>query len=569
MTNQPGFDAAQTSAIVLLATVALVLLSLIVLGLRNRTIAKLGLRNIPRRRSQSALIILGLTLSTIIIVSALSIGDTLSFSVRRHAINAYGTIDQVISPPLLSALAGFVTSAADGGNPTDPVVDTTTAGSELSGLLEGDLLSILGLLQKGLPGITEERYAQLRDAAQADPATAALVDGLAPSIAFPTIIRDRTSGQGIPLGFIVAVNNEYDEQFGLTTVAGEPVQMEDLRTGVGNIFAQASNLFSWADSVGINVESVAAGLAQAGALITQGQGRLGEPTRPLTETLALPASGTGQPDLAALGDALSNGNLDLAAAGAALGIDTNAILSAVNLNTLGTEIDRVLEQVGLELRQGDVYLNRLGAEQLNAKPGDVLDVFIGPIPVPFRVRAIVEQAGPLGALKPVVMLRLDEAQELLFMRGRVNNVLVSNAGDAYTGMANTAAAARQLRALALNEAALTELVALLRQPDVLAAITAGANGSAPRPRPGVQTKRTWPTSWPSSAAGAGATWRWPSASIFWSRNWPVLASPRSCGCSWPSRTCRIGCGDCLSPVRPQISWTRSWAGSAIWKCWMC
>ena len=477
MATQPGFFSAQTWAIGLLAAVALVLLCLVVMGLRNRTIAKLGLRNIPRRRSQSALIILGLTLSTIIIVSALSIGDTLSYSVRRHAINAYGTIDQVISPPLLSALAGFVTSAADGEEPGDPLA------SELSGVLNGDLLSILGLLQKGLPGISEERYAQLRDQAQADPATAALVDGLAPSIAFPTIIRDRTSGQGIPLGFIVAVNNEYDEQFGLTTVAGEPVQMEDLRTGVGNIFAQASNLFSWADSIGINVGSVAAGVAQAGALITQGQGLLneapGEPTRPLTETLDLPAPGPGNPDLAALGSALSGENPDLAAAGAALGIDASAILSAVNLNTLGTEIDRVLEQVGLELRQGDVYLNRLGAEQLNAKPGDVLDVFIGPIPVPFRVRAVVEQAGPLGALKPVVMLRLDEAQDLLFMPGRINNVLVSNAGDAYTGMANTAAAARQLRALALNEAALTELVALLREPDVLAAIEAAADGSAP------------------------------------------------------------------------------------------
>ena len=492
MATQLGSSSAQTWAIGLLVAVALVLLYLVVMGLRNRTIAKLGVRNIPRRPSQSALIILGLTLSTIIIVSALSIGDTLSFSVRRHAITAYGTIDQVISPPLLSALAGLATNAAEGDNPTDAL-----AGSELSGLLEGDLLSILGLLQKGLPGISEERYAQFRDQAQADPATAALVDGLAPSIAFPTIIRDRTSGQGIPLGFIVAVNNEYDEQFGLTTVDGEPVQMEDLRTGVGNIFAQASKLFSLADSAGINVESVAAAVAQAGALITQGQtaGRTrparkssrpipanestAEPTLPLIETLGLKVLDRDQPDVAAPDSGLSTDNLDLAAVGEALGIDTNAILSSVNLNTLGTEIDRVLEQVGLELRQGDVYLNRLGAEQLNAKPGDVLDVFIGPIPVPFRVRAIVEQAGPLGALKPVVMLRLDEAQELLFMPGRVNNVLVSNTGDAYTGMANTAAAARQLRALALNEAALTELVALLREPDVLATIQAGADGSAP------------------------------------------------------------------------------------------
>jgi putative ABC transport system permease protein len=187
----------------------------------------------------------------------------------------------------------------------------------------------------------------------------------------------------------------------------------------------------------------------------------------------------GTVDLATLGGAVLTDTLDLDAAGEALGIDMGAILSSVNLNTLGMEIDRVLEEVGLELRQGDVYLNRLGAEQLNAQPGDVLDIFIGPIPVPFRVRAIVEQAGPLGALKPVVMLRLDEAQELLFMPGRVNNVLVSNAGDAYTGMENTADAARQLRALALNEAALTELVALLREPDVLAAIEAGADDPAP------------------------------------------------------------------------------------------
>ncbi len=332
MTPQPPFGSAQTWATGLLAAVALVLLFLLVMGLRNRTIAKLGVRNIPRRPSQSALIILGLTLSTIIIVSALSIGDTLSFSVRRHAINAYGEIDQVISPPMLSALAGLVTNAAEGDDPGGVL-----AGSELSGVLDGDLLSILSLLQKGLPGISEERYAQLRDQAQADPATAAVVDGLAPSIAFPTIIRDRTSGQGVPLGFIVAVNNEYDEQFGLTTVDGEPVQMEDLRTGVGNIFAEAGRLFTWADSAGITVDRVAAGVARAGALITQAQGLPGESTGDPS------GPGSGDTDLAALGRALSADKLDLVAAGEALGIDTNAILSSVNLNTLGTEIDRVLE----------------------------------------------------------------------------------------------------------------------------------------------------------------------------------------------------------------------------------
>ncbi len=480
MTSQIGLGTAEQWMTVLLVLLGLALLYVVLLGLRRRMISKMGLRNITRRPRQTAMIVLGLTLSTVIIISALSIGDTLTYSVRRHAVEAYGEIDMVISPPLLSTLARLATDTGEGDDPAAALAD-----SELGGILEGDLLSILGLLQEGLPGISEERYAQFRDEAQADPATAAVVDGLAPSIAFPTIIRDRSSGQGIPLGFIVAVNNEYDEQFGLTSVTGEPVQMDDLRTGVGNIFVQASNLFRLADSAGIDVESVAAGVAAAGALITQGQDLLDQDAQPIqpqtesSETLDLSALGLGTVDLNTLDSAELTDNFDLAAMGEALGIDPAAVLSAINLNTLGIEIDRVLEAVGLELRQGDVYLNRLGAEKLNARPGDVLDIFIGPIPVPFRVRAIVEQSGPLGALAPVVMLRLDEAQKLLFMPGRVNNVLVSNTGDAYSGMENTADAARQLRALSLNEDALTELVALLRESDVLVAIQMGAANPAP------------------------------------------------------------------------------------------
>ena len=42
-------------------------------------------------------------------------------------------------------------------------------------------------------------------------------------------------------------------------------------------------------------------------------------------------------------------------------------LSAINLNTLGQDVDEQLGQFGLQLRQGEVYLNRLGAQQLNAK----------------------------------------------------------------------------------------------------------------------------------------------------------------------------------------------------------
>ena len=63
-----------------LVIIVLALLAyLLFLSLRKPVLAKLGVRNIPRRPAQSILIVLGLTLSTIIIVSSLSTGGTLSY----------------------------------------------------------------------------------------------------------------------------------------------------------------------------------------------------------------------------------------------------------------------------------------------------------------------------------------------------------------------------------------------------------------------------------------------------------------------------------------------------------
>ena len=48
-------------------------------------------------------------------------------------------------------------------------------------------------------------------------------------------------------------------------------------------------------------------------------------------------------------------------------------LSSINLNTLGQDVDEQLGEFGLQLRQGEVYLNELGALQLNARAGDLLE----------------------------------------------------------------------------------------------------------------------------------------------------------------------------------------------------
>ena len=480
---------------VLVIGVAVAVLILVVQSLRRPVLAKIGLRNIPRRPTQSALIVIGLTLSTVIIVSSLSIGDTLDYSVRRETVAAYGKVDEIIAPPLISSFAGFGRG--------DPAAQQQA----LQDLSAGGLTTLLTVVQGGLPGISTEQYAKLKAAAQNEP----LIDGMAGSIMFPTIIRNTTTGQGVPIGFLFAVDKDYDTQFGVTTTDGQSVKMDALKSGVGNVFVAASDAFSAGQrligSGGISATAGTALLAAAagiGAVLTGATDvdfstlsldvstlkQLGIDTSPLEQrgiyTVSLASLGLTSDRLRTLGvttDTLKASTI----LSNSLGINPaqvaqlpNRLLAAVNVNTLGSQADTFLGQYGLQLRQGDIYLNRLGAQNLDARVGDVLELFIGPIPVPYRVKAIVGEAGPLGAVLPVAMMRLDEAQKLLFMQGKINNVLVSNKGDELGGVEYTAEVSQKLRTLAMDEGALNDVVALLRRPDVRAAITETAN-RAPRP----------------------------------------------------------------------------------------
>ncbi len=85
-----------TIAGVLSAILVLVILSLGLMVLRRPVFFKLGIRPIPRRQAQSALIVLGLMLATLIITAAFVTGDTLSYSIRTLAIKGMGEIDETI-----------------------------------------------------------------------------------------------------------------------------------------------------------------------------------------------------------------------------------------------------------------------------------------------------------------------------------------------------------------------------------------------------------------------------------------------------------------------------------------
>lgn len=88
---------------VMLVLLAVALSSVVWVALRQRIFFVMGLRNIPRRRAQTTLIIIGLMLSTLIISSALSTGDTVDHSITNIAYTTLGSIDELVG---VSAVKG-------------------------------------------------------------------------------------------------------------------------------------------------------------------------------------------------------------------------------------------------------------------------------------------------------------------------------------------------------------------------------------------------------------------------------------------------------------------------------
>ncbi len=486
----------QPTALWMAAALILVGLLMAALSVRSPILARLGLRNIPRRPLQSSLIVVGLTLSTTIFTAALSLGDTLNHSLRNQVVEAYGHVDQVISPAFLGTLLELADDD-DFEADADSSEQDTNLVELLEGLADGDADSIVRLVEEGLPGITLADYGNLRAASEDEP----LIDGMAGAIFFPSVVRNATTGQGEPIGFIFAVDDEYTAEFGLHDISGVPVRMDVLQPGIGNIMSPVvGTVAETASSVMQVVEGdiadspaapVLAGAAALWFLATEWQGEsislrdvridlrtladLGLDTSLLEEQgiteISLEGLGITDGDLASLGidpdTAVDVPTLE------ALGIEIPENLNLfqfLNLNTLLGRTDTSLNQVGLQVRQGDVYLNQLGAQQLNARPGDLLEVFVGPIPVPYRVRGIVQESGPLGLLGPVVMMDLEEARRLLFMPERNNAVLVSFAGDEEEGMVLTDTVNQRLRELSLDDEQFAGVMQVLARPKVKAAI---------------------------------------------------------------------------------------------------
>jgi putative ABC transport system permease protein len=127
--------------VILVVFSGLILASVAFSALRFPLAFRLGIRNLPRRKSQTLLIVSGLALSTLIITSALGIGDTVDYSVRSEVYRSLGGIDVLIGESQVDNRSAFdfTGSASPAPQVTETWIDEQIAQS-VARLVDGLLL---------------------------------------------------------------------------------------------------------------------------------------------------------------------------------------------------------------------------------------------------------------------------------------------------------------------------------------------------------------------------------------------------------------------------------------------
>ena len=182
-----------TVLVVLAIALAAALGAVVVLAARHRVLLRLAVRNVSRRGSRTALIVVGLMLGTAIIAAALTTGDTMSHTVRSSAIEALGQTDELISARGSEADVGAELGAATGVRYFD------------------------------------ERVVRRVDAALAG---TGLTDGVTPAIIEPVALQAPARRQNEPRVTLFAADPARMAGFGtIAQTDGESVALGDLRPG--------------------------------------------------------------------------------------------------------------------------------------------------------------------------------------------------------------------------------------------------------------------------------------------------------------------------------------------------
>lgn len=128
----------ETMLVVVLGLLGLSLAAVGVLAARHPVLARLGVRNVGRRRARTALIVVGLMLGTTIIAAALVTGDTMSHTIRTSAVKAIGETDEIVSARgATDDLPGELGAAVGTSYFDESVVQRIDGATRASGLVDG------------------------------------------------------------------------------------------------------------------------------------------------------------------------------------------------------------------------------------------------------------------------------------------------------------------------------------------------------------------------------------------------------------------------------------------------
>jgi putative ABC transport system permease protein len=176
---------------VLTGLFAVSFLTVLAIGLGNRTMFRMGLRNIPRRGTQTALVVAGLTLSTLIVTAAFVTGDTINYSFEK------GTYDLLQRSDIDIAINGEKALSDQGG------------------------MAIAG----------EQNYvdAATVSALEAHFANSQEIDGFLPFLYQQAAVSNETSGRAKPTVELAGFDAGHLSRFGgLTDIDGRPVDLNTL-----------------------------------------------------------------------------------------------------------------------------------------------------------------------------------------------------------------------------------------------------------------------------------------------------------------------------------------------------
>ncbi len=131
---------ADTLLTILLVVSGLILVVVALMAWRFPLSFRLGLRNLPRRKAQTALVIGGLALSTLIITSALGIGDTIDYSTKSGVYEELGGVDIQLSASSVETDAGVSFRSGPPQDGADADWFAASVAEEVAAMVDGQAL---------------------------------------------------------------------------------------------------------------------------------------------------------------------------------------------------------------------------------------------------------------------------------------------------------------------------------------------------------------------------------------------------------------------------------------------